>query len=126
MEWWAILVSILGAVAGLTELIKFFVNRYDKAKELQCANTFTSKEREEILNSVRLIPAIELDTARLQLLNLIQHSPKNVDTILYQAKHYFKDLNGNTYMVSVFCDWAKSQNIDEEIVKEMIRNNGNK
>lgn len=118
MDWVAMFVSIAGAIAGLTGLITFFVNRHDQQKE----NNFTNEEKKEVLNAVRKISTIELDTCRLQLLNLIQHSPNNKDTILYQAKHYFKDLNGNSYMKSLVCDWAKTQEIDDKIIQELIKN----
>ena len=121
MDWVAIFVSISGAVAGLTGLITFFVNRHDNNKK-ECCNLFSKEEKAEVISAIKKINIIELDTARLQLLNLIQHSPQNQDTILYQAKHYFKDLKGNTYMISVFCDWAKAQKIDDKIVNELIHN----
>ena len=118
MDWVAMFVSIAGAVAGLTGLITFFVNRHDNKQK----NTFTEEEKAEILNGVRKINTIEIDTCRLQLLNLIQHSPTNKDAILYQANHYFKELHGNSYMKSVVCDWAKAQKIDDKTIEDLIKN----
>ena len=93
MEWWQILVSILGAVAGLSTLIIFFVNRHDNRK------FFTEDEKKEILVAVRKIPTIELDTMRLQILNLIQHSPSN-HSILF-LNFYFGSLHLATFYVYV-------------------------
>lgn len=116
MEWWQILVSILGAVAGLSTLIIFFVNRHDSKK------FFTEDEKNEILVAVRKIPTIELDTMRLQILNLIQHSPNNHDTILNLARQYFKKLHGNSYMIAIVCEWGKQEGIDAKVIDELINN----
>ena len=118
MDWVAIVVSLSGAVAGLSGIITFFVNRHDNKKK----NSFTEEEKNEILNGVRKINTIEVDTCRLQLLNLIQHSPKNTDAIFYQARHYFKELKGNSYMKSVVFDWAKAQGINEKAIEDLIKN----
>lgn len=114
MEWWQILISIIGAVAGLSTLIIFFVNRHDSKK------FFTEDEKNEILVAVRKIPTIELDTMRLQILNLIQHNPTNHDTILSLARHYFKQLHGNSYMISIVCEWAKQEGIDKQVISELV------
>ena len=114
MEWWQILVSILGAVAGLSTLIIFFVNRHDSKK------FFTEDEKKEILVAVRKIPTIELDTMRLQIQNLIQHSPNNHDTILNLARQYFKKLHGNSYMIAIVCEWGKQEGIDAKVIDELI------
>ena len=116
MEWWQILVSILGAVAGLSTLIIFFVNRHDNRK------FFTEEEKKEILVAVRKIPTIELDTMRLQILNLIQHSPSNHDTILNLCRQYFKNLHGNSYMIAIVCNWGKQEGIDQQVIAELINN----
>ena len=116
MEWWQILVSILGAIAGLSTLIIFFVNRHDSKK------FFTEDEKNEILVAVRKIPTIELDTMRLQILNLIQHSPNNHDTILNLARQYFKKLHGNSYMIAIVCEWGKQEGIDAKVIEELINN----
>lgn len=116
MEWWQILVAILGAVAGLSTLIIFFVNRHDSKK------FFTEDEKKEILVAVRKIPTIELDTMRLQILNLIQHSPNNHDTILNLCRQYFKKLHGNSYMIAIVCEWGKQEGIDQQVIAELINN----
>lgn len=115
-----LVIGILGAIGGCSTLIVFLIKRHDERTD----NSFTKEERQKILTAVSKIATLEQDTARIQLLSLIQHSPTNKDTILYQARHYFGELKGNTYMISVFVDWGKEQGIDEKVIWEIINSNG--
>ena len=54
----------------------------------------------------------EQNATRSQLLTLMSDYPDNESEILKVAEYYFKDLNGDWYMTSLFSDWAKTRNID--------------
>lgn len=123
MDWVATTIGIAGAVAGLSTLIIFFVNRHDGKRK----NVFTQDDR-EMLKGLRAsvdilggkVDSLEQDTTRLQLLNLIQNDEKNKDAILTLGHHYFQELNGNMYMTELYTEWARRQAIDEKVLLEII------
>lgn len=123
MDWVATAIAIAGAVAGLSTLIIFFVNRHDGKKQ----NAFTQDDR-EMLKGLRTsvdilggkVDSLEQDTTRLQLLNLIQNDEDNKDAILTLGHHYFQELNGNMYMTELYTEWARKHSIDEKVLLEII------
>ena len=58
----------------------------------------------------------ELATTRLELMVLMEHDPDNTIEIEKLAKHYFSDLNGNSYLTSVFSKWCHEHDANCEIV----------
>lgn len=123
MEWVTLLVTIAGAIAGLSTLIIFFVNRHDGRKK----NVFTVEDRnmiKEVVTSIAVlgnkVDSLEQDTTRLQLLNLIQNDGNNKDAILTLGHHYFQDLKGNMYMTELYTEWARKHEIDEKVLTEII------
>lgn len=123
MEWVTLLVTIAGAIAGLSTLIIFFVNRHDARKK----NVFTVEDRnmiKEMVTSIGVlgnkVDSLEQDTTRLQLLNLIQNDGDNKDAILTLGHHYFQDLKGNMYMTELYTEWARKHEIDEKVLTEII------
>lgn len=64
---------------------------------------------------------LKLDTTRNQLLTMMKNYPDNEEEILKVAKYYFRDLNGDWYMTSLFSKWAKERNVD---VSEIMEING--
>ena len=54
----------------------------------------------------------ELAVTRLELMVLIEHDPTNVVEIEKLAKHYFLDLEGDTYVTSVVSQWCKEQSVN--------------
>lgn len=57
------------------------------------------------------IDAIEMDTTRIQLIDMIREEPDNEDSILKLAKHYFVDLSGDWYATALFNDWCAERDI---------------
>ena len=55
-------------------------------------------------------------TTRLELMVLIDNDPNNIIEIETLARYYFNDLNGNSYMTSIFSKWCKEHNANCEIV----------
>lgn len=57
------------------------------------------------------ITEVRLDTARLQLLQLIENDTENTEEILKVARHYFVDLGGDWYMTAIFNEWCMERDI---------------
>ncbi len=67
---------------------------------------------ERIDNLALQVSDIELDTVRAQLLTLMSEYPEDESEILKVAEHYFKDLDGDWYMTTLFTKWAEARGID--------------
>lgn len=90
-----ILIAVLSSTA-LSSLIQFFINRHDSKKNVKG----------------KLI-TLEKDVLRTQLLLLILLRPAEQQEILTVGEHYFRDLQGNWYMTSIFNKWLTESNIAE-------------
>lgn len=94
------------ASTGFFGLIQFFVKRHDDKKG-------TAKHLTDSIQSLeKKIDRQERDSCRTQLLLLMAIYPDNVDEILKVAEHYFKDLQANWYMTSLFASWCKKRGIE--------------
>ena len=83
-----------------------------------CMGQAMAETNGKIDNVSNKIDSIELNSTRNQLLTLISNYPNNEEEILKVAKYYFKDLNGDWYMTSLFSKWANSKGLDvDDIVK---------
>lgn len=82
-----IILAVVGSTA-IAQLIQYFITRHDAKKGLG------SK-----------LKVLEKDTIRTQLLLLILLKPEEEQEILTVGEHYFKTLNGNWYMTSIFNKW---------------------
>ena len=69
------------------------------------------------------VTELKLDTTRSQLLTLMKNYPDNEEEIMKVAKYYFKDLNGDWYMTSLFIEWGEEKGID---VTGIVKMNGGK
>lgn len=56
--------------------------------------------------------ADELATTRLELMVLMQHDPDNTIEIEKLARHYFLELNGNSYLTSIFSHWCTEHGLN--------------
>lgn len=64
------------------------------------------------------LDTVEASSTRTQLLTLLSSYPDNEEEILKVARYYFRDLNGDWYMTSLFTRWAATHNIDiSDIIK---------
>ena len=91
-------VSILcsGALLGF---LQFLIQRHDN--------------RKGAMSKVATAVCLQtLDISKLQIMLLIADYPKKVNEILEVTKHYFVDLNGDTYITALFEDWLKEQGIE--------------
>ena len=87
-----LLIAILGG-GNLILFIKFLIERYDKKKERQEFNI-----KDELIK-------LKKDGIRTQMLVLILLKPDEKKEILTLGEHYFKKLEGNWYMTSIFNKW---------------------
>ena len=86
-------------------ILKFLIERYDRKVEKKEAN-----EQEAIKSTLK---KLEKDVLRTQLLLLILLRPEEMQEILTIAEHYFKDLQGNWYLTSIFNKWLTEYKIAE-------------
>lgn len=104
MDYGIIITSILGS-AGLFSLLQYLITRHDKKDD-------TVKE---FRNEIKIIKDVQHQTilrvTRMELLNVIEKEPSNIDAILQVAEYYFIELNGNAYVHSIFENWAKQHNV---------------
>lgn len=59
---------------------------------------------------------LRLDTTRSQLLTLMKSYPDNEEEIMKVAKYYFRELNGDWYMTSLFTKWAGERGINVDTI----------
>lgn len=95
------LVSALAVIAGATATITSYVS-----------NKLTEQINHRMDIIEKKLSSIELDTTRMQLLELMSDDPDNVSEIMKVAKHYFRDLHGDWYMSGIFRKWAEQHNIN--------------
>lgn len=87
-----LLIAILGG-GNLLLFLKFLIERRDKKKEQEEFNL-----KDEILK-------LKKDGIRTQMLVLICLKPEEKKEILTLGENYFKKLEGNWYMTSIFNKW---------------------
>lgn len=104
MDFGIFISGILGS-AGVFSLIQFFVARHDRKKE----------DLSDIKKELSSIKSGQFDTnmrvTRMELTNLIQMDPNNLDAILQVAEYYFIELDGNAYAHAMFEKWAKEHDV---------------
>ena len=86
------MIAILGG-GNLILFIKFLIERSDRKKEQENFNL-----KDEILK-------LKKDGIRTQMLVLICLKPEEKKEILTLGENYFKKLEGNWYMTSIFNKW---------------------
>lgn len=70
------------------------------------------ENRKGIEELTKVVDEIRGDTVRLQLNDLIERDPNNIDTILKVAEFYFIDIKKNWWMASKFKHWAHQHDVD--------------
>lgn len=103
-----VILAALGSSA-LFGFIQFLISRHDSKKGAMAALNANIGELKTAVEQ------LEVESCRVQLMTLIHMSPRNAADILNLAFRYFVDLNGDTYLTSLFSAWLKEQNIDQPI-----------
>ena len=96
---------IVGAIAGVCSWVS---NQFANA----VSNQISSFQKEmEQANTKH-----EQTITRVELIALIEHDPDNTAAIEKTAKYYFRDLNGDSYMLQKYSEWARQHNGDISII----------
>ena len=110
-----ILCTLLGA-SGVFSLVIFLIKRHDDKVDKN--DLWREEYREEVREIHELLVELkeqgdknEKDNVRTQLLLLIADYPDDVSEMLSCAEHYFKDLNGNWYLTSIFAKYLETRGI---------------
>ena len=103
-----VLIAILGG-GNLLLFVKFLIERYDKKQEKEDENQL-GKINGELISLTGELKKLKKDGIRTQMLVLILLKPDEKKEILTLAEHYFKKLEGNWYMTSVFNGWLERTN----------------
>lgn len=96
MNLTATIVGSILASNALFAFLQFLITRHDTKKNVKGKLTI-----------------LEKDVLRTQLLLLILMKPEEKQEILTIAEHYFKELQGDWYMTSIFNKWLTGNKIAE-------------
>jgi hypothetical protein len=100
MPGWLLSIMVALITGGLIEFVQFLITRKDKKKD-------------DTENIKKKLDKVEQDSTRLQLLFLIKQFPESTREIMKCAEYYFRELEGDWYMTSIFDSWLVSNNIAE-------------
>lgn len=90
---------------GFFAFVQYLLTRRDTKKRLE--ERFETL-KEELKGKLR---KQEKDSLRTQLLLLILLKPEEEQEILTIGEHYFKELEGNWYMTSIFNRWLDDKGV---------------
>ncbi len=96
--------GVLGS-AGVFSLIQFFVTRHDRKTD----NLAGIKKELDSIKTSQLETNIRV--TRMELTNLMQNDPDNLDAILQVAETYFIEMDGNAYAHAMFENWANKHGV---------------
>lgn len=138
MDTTAIIVALVGGMAGIITAIKGVFEYIDKRK----GNTVEVQVQKAIQPLIEKIDALEehnrrqdeqllqihLDTTRTQLYFKMEHDTHNHDTIFKIAHRYFVELSGDWVATVDFLDWANKEKIEvpKPILDAIAKNDGQK
>lgn len=88
-----------------------------------CTHQINASTNEKLDNISSQMQDLKLDTTRSQLLTLMKNYPDNEEEIMKVARYYFKELNGDWYMTSLFIKWGEENGID---VTGIVKVNGDR
>lgn len=112
-----ILVSFIAIIPVLLEMKKNKADSDDKHAEQLRASRSTQREIELINKRLDTLEQKEdannLQTARIDLRQALQHSPDNIPAVLELARIYFLNLHGNADLGRKFLAWVKRYRVQE-------------
>lgn len=108
--------SIIGVVVAASTWFLAQINNIVVAK-IEDQISYTEEKIEEISEkSEARTHQVDLQLTRLELMSLIHNNPENVVGIEKLARHYFRDLDGDTYMTSEYSEYCRKYGADCEIM----------
>jgi len=120
------LTFIAGGIGALTAILKvsakawrkFFTSEFKKALEpLSEAQAGLKTDLADLRSD---LARNSLQTARIDLLQAIVHTPTEHEAIFELAENYFLKLGGNTNMLGKFKNWAEQEEVDIEYILKKI------
>ena len=99
------LIVILGAAMGVCSWVS---NQFANAVTVQISSFQKEMEQANTRH--------EQTITRVELIALIEHDPDNTAAIEKIAKYYFRDLNGDSYMLQKYSNWAKQYGGDINVI----------
>lgn len=109
LQRWAKTISasivVIGAITGVFSWVS---NQFANAVSNQISSFRQEMEEANIKH--------EQTITRVELIALIEHDPNNAAAIEKIAKYYFRDLNGDSYMLQKYSNWAKQYGGDISII----------
>lgn len=112
-----ILVSFIAIIPVLLQMKKDRAISDNKHAEQLKVSRSTQRELESIIERLdaleRKEDANNLQTARIDLRQALQHSPDNIPAVLELARIYFLNLGGNADLGRKFLAWVKKYNVQE-------------
>ena len=115
----AVVVAMIGGAAGIigatTVLISKIYEIYKDHKGDTLENTIRKVVQDIVDEKVDPIilrqKEVQCDVARMRLLSLMRHEPKDAENILKVGKRYFCEFHGNSEASKAFSAWLKRENI---------------
>lgn len=110
-----ILVSFIAIVPVLLQMKKDRTSSDNKHAEQLKVSQSTQRQIEAINERLDVLEQKEdannLQTARIDLRQALQHSPDNIPAVLELARIYFLNLHGNADLGRKFLAWVKKYNV---------------
>lgn len=107
-KWAATVSAVLALVGAAAGICSWVSNQFQAAVSAQISD-FQDETREANLRHEQAV-------TRVELMMMIEHDPENIVAIEQMARHYFRDLGGNTYMTGRYSAWAKEYGGDTTVV----------
>ena len=114
-NWW---VNLPGYVKGVAAIISALGVIWTCLSGMVNAISQSLNDRVDAKVEVitQKVENIELDTQRIQLLQLMQSDTATIKSVLDVAENYFCVLEGNSYVLYEFEEWAKKHGVDGTFV----------
>lgn len=123
-KWLALVAGIITSVTVIYRILYKIVSKAFTAALDKSLETIHSQQA-ELAKSLRAVrnelSQNNLQTARVDLNQAIEHAPHEHKAILDLAWHYFVELGGDTYMTGLFKEWATKENVDVSHILQHVR-----
>lgn len=107
-RWAATIGAIIAIIGALTGALSWLQSQFANAVTAQISD-FQQETREANRQHEGTI-------TRVELIALMEHDPTNIAAIEKTAKYYFRDLEGDSYMLQKYSNWAKTYGGDITII----------